>query len=58
MDWSFCMTNVFPYGIVEIRSLETNKVLKVNEHRLKPFYEDWTTTLVISVGLAESIYEE
>jgi hypothetical protein len=27
---SFIISNVFPYGTVEITSLETNKVLKVN----------------------------
>ena len=31
------VSNVFPYGAVEITSLETNNVLKVNGHRLKPF---------------------
>ena len=48
----------FSYGAVEITSLETNKVLKVNGHRLKPFYESWTTELTASVELAEPIYEE
>ncbi|KAL9343158.1 hypothetical protein Peur_063589 [Populus x canadensis] len=54
----FVVSNVFPYGAVEITSLETNKVLKVNGHRLKPFYEGWTTELIASVELAEPIYEE
>ena len=45
----FIVSNVFPYGAVEITSLETNKVLKVNGHRLKPFYEGWTTELTASV---------
>jgi hypothetical protein len=54
----FVVSNVFPYGAVEITSLETNKVLKVNGHRLKPFYESWTTELTASVELAEPIYEE
>jgi len=35
----FIVSNVFPYGVVEITILETNKALKVNEHCLKPFYE-------------------
>ncbi|KAJ9183360.1 hypothetical protein P3X46_007224 [Hevea brasiliensis] len=35
----FIVTNVFPYDAVEIQSLETNKIFKVNGHRLKPFYE-------------------
>ena len=54
----FVVSNVFPYGVVEITSLETNKVLKVNGHHLKPFYEGWTTELIVSVELAEPIYEE
>ncbi|KAJ9189287.1 hypothetical protein P3X46_000597 [Hevea brasiliensis] len=33
----FVVTNVFPYGAVEIQSLGTNKVFKVNGHELKPF---------------------
>ena len=54
----FVVSNVFPYGAVEITILETNKVLKVNGHRLKPFYKGWTSELTASVGLAEPIYEE
>ncbi|KAL9346349.1 hypothetical protein Peur_061202 [Populus x canadensis] len=54
----FVVSNVFPYGAVEITSLETNKVLKVNGHRLKPFYEGWMAELTASVELAEPIYEE
>ncbi|KAL9405303.1 hypothetical protein Peur_002275 [Populus x canadensis] len=54
----FVVSNVFSYGAVEITSLEINKVLKVNGHRLKPFYEGWTTELTASAELAEPIYEE
>ncbi|KAL9376596.1 hypothetical protein Peur_030716 [Populus x canadensis] len=43
---------------IEITSLETNKVLKVNGHRLKPFYEGWITEPTASAELAEPIYEE
>jgi hypothetical protein len=53
----FVVSNVFPYSVVEITSLETNKVLKVNRHRLKTFYEGWTTELNAFVELAEPIYE-
>ncbi|KAH9751080.1 hypothetical protein KPL71_014142 [Citrus sinensis] len=35
----FIVTNVFPHGAVEIRSPTSDKVFKVNGHRLKPFYE-------------------
>jgi hypothetical protein len=55
---SFVVSNIFPYGAVEITSLATNKVLKVNGHHLKPFYEGWTVELTASVELAEPIYEE
>jgi hypothetical protein len=48
----------FPYGAVEITSLETNKVLNVNEHRLKRFYEGWTTELTAFTELAKPIYKE
>ncbi|KAL2990433.1 hypothetical protein AAZX31_11G200700 [Glycine max] len=33
----FVVTNVFPYGTVEIKSDSTNKSFKVNGHQLKPF---------------------
>ena len=54
----FVVSNIFPYGAVEITSLETNKVLKVNGHRLKSFYEGWTTEPTAFVKLVEPIYEE
>ncbi|XP_073120292.1 uncharacterized protein [Henckelia pumila] len=36
----FVVTHVFPYGAVEIKSLDTEKIFKVNGHRLKVFCED------------------
>uniref|UniRef100_A0A151UF49 Uncharacterized protein n=1 Tax=Cajanus cajan TaxID=3821 RepID=A0A151UF49_CAJCA len=33
----FFVTNVFPYGTVEIKSESTNMSFKVNGNRLKPF---------------------
>ncbi|XP_026451098.1 uncharacterized protein LOC113351298 [Papaver somniferum] len=35
----FVVLNMFSHGAVEIRSLLTGKDLKVNGHRLKPYYE-------------------
>ena len=35
----FVVTNVFPYGAVQIQSLKTGHEFKVNRHRLKPYYE-------------------
>jgi hypothetical protein len=53
----FVISNVFPYGAVKTTSLERNKLLKVNEHQLKTFYEGWMTELTAFVELAEPIYE-
>ncbi|XP_047177018.1 uncharacterized protein LOC124844179 [Vigna umbellata] len=33
----FIATNVYPYGVVEIKSESTNKSFKVNGHKLEPF---------------------
>ncbi|XP_021722788.1 uncharacterized protein LOC110690271 [Chenopodium quinoa] len=35
----FQVVNVYPHGAVEIQSLETDKVFKVNGQRLKPYFE-------------------
>ncbi|XP_042387373.1 uncharacterized protein LOC121979449 [Zingiber officinale] len=35
----YCVTNVFPYGVVEIQEISTGRVFKVNGHRLKVFFE-------------------
>jgi len=51
----FTISNIFSYGAVGITSVETNKVLKVNGHRLKTFYEGWMTKLTAFVELAEPI---
>ncbi|XP_050889309.1 uncharacterized protein LOC127094528 [Lathyrus oleraceus] len=39
----FVITNVFPYGAVEIKSAGTNKTFKVNGKRLKLFHESSMT---------------
>ncbi|RDX86972.1 hypothetical protein CR513_31625, partial [Mucuna pruriens] len=38
-DGPFVVTNVFPYGAVEIRDEANNKTFKVNGHQLKPYHE-------------------
>ncbi|RDX74594.1 hypothetical protein CR513_45650, partial [Mucuna pruriens] len=38
-DGPFVVTNVFPYGVVEVRDEANNKTFQVNEHQLKHFYE-------------------
>ncbi|RDY09403.1 Retrovirus-related Pol polyprotein from transposon opus, partial [Mucuna pruriens] len=41
-DEPFIITNIFPYGTVEIRDEITSKILKVNGHQLKSFHESPT----------------
>ncbi|KAL2251405.1 UNVERIFIED_CONTAM: Transposon Ty3-I Gag-Pol polyprotein [Sesamum indicum] len=49
----FVVTHTFPHGAVEIKSPTTQKVFKVNGHRLKPFYEGFQSTLVDTIQLME-----
>lgn len=37
--WLGSFDIIFPHGVVKIRSFDTGKVFKVNEHRLKVFNE-------------------
>ncbi|XP_075669966.1 uncharacterized protein LOC142639708 [Castanea sativa] len=52
----FVVTNVFAHGTVEIQSLTTSKVFKVNGHRLKPFYEGFQVENVAKLDLEDPIY--
>ena len=52
----FIVTNVFPFGAVEIKSDKTNKVFKVNGHRLKPFYEGFEEHIVQEERLNDSTH--
>ena len=54
----FVVTNVFPHGAVEIQSLATSKVFKVNGHRLKPFYEGLQVENVAKLDIEDSIYTD
>ena len=52
----FVVTNVFPHGAIEIQSLATSKVFKVNGHRLKPFYETFQVENVADLDLEDPIH--
>ena len=52
----FVVTNVFPHSTVEIQSLVTSKVFKVNGHKLKPFYEGFQVENVAKFDLEDPIY--
>ena len=47
----FVIVNVFPYDAVEIKSLDSNKVFKVNGHRLKVYHEGEIAPCIIGVNL-------
>ncbi|RDX92480.1 Gag-Pol polyprotein, partial [Mucuna pruriens] len=50
-DGPFVITNIFPYGVVELKDENTNSTFEVNEHHLKEFHELPTST----VGEVENI---
>ena len=54
----FVITNIFPYGAVEIKNESTNKSLKVNGNQLKPFYEGLIEHTVEDVFLLDATYEK
>ncbi|XP_010248143.1 PREDICTED: uncharacterized protein LOC104591042 [Nelumbo nucifera] len=47
----FTVTNLFPYGAVEIKSLDTGKIFKVNGHRLKLFHDDANVSSSVDISL-------
>ena len=47
----FVVLNVISQGAIEIQSIDTNKIFKVNGHRLKPFVEK-------EVKLVDQIYKD
>jgi len=59
MDWTICYFKCFfSHHVIEIQSIETNKVFKVNGHRLKPFVENFEGTTKKEVKLVDPIYED
>jgi hypothetical protein len=53
----FVVTNVFPHGAVEIKSLQTEKEFKVNGHRLKPYFEPFVPQNMEEMRLEDPIEE-
>lgn len=50
--------NIFPYGIIEIRSMETKNFFKVNDHRLKPFIKNFDVSNVEKIRLVDPINQD
>ncbi|XP_052621983.1 uncharacterized protein LOC111886000 [Lactuca sativa] len=53
----FIVIKVFDHSAVEIKSLETNQIFKVNGHHLKPFYEGFDMGEFDNITLETPIYE-
>ncbi|CAN6570116.1 unnamed protein product [Malus baccata var. baccata] len=47
----FIVTNVFPHGAVQVQSLKTGHEIKVNGHRLKPYYDLFEEHVVEDLSL-------
>ncbi|KAM2246078.1 hypothetical protein ACFXTI_006934 [Malus domestica] len=47
----FIVTNVFPHGTVQVQSLKTGHEIKVNGHRLKPYYDLFEEHVVEDISL-------
>jgi hypothetical protein len=54
----FIVTKIYPHGAIEIKSLDTDKVMKVNGQRLKPYYDGFQSEEVESMLLFDPSYEE
>ncbi|XP_021593143.1 uncharacterized protein LOC110600585 [Manihot esculenta] len=47
----FIMKHTYPHGAIDIRSIETEKVFKMNGHHLKPYYEWFVVQVVEEIPL-------
>ena len=54
----FVVLNVFSHGVIEIQNIETNKVFKVNGHKLKPFVENFECIIEKKVKLVDPIHND
>lgn len=53
----FVITNVSPFGAVDIKSVDTGKCFKVNGHRLKKIYsEGETNAYCLKMALSLPLY--
>ncbi|RDX92443.1 hypothetical protein CR513_25434, partial [Mucuna pruriens] len=44
-DGPFVITNVFPYGVVELKDENKNSIFQVNGHQIKLFHEGLVPTM-------------
>jgi hypothetical protein len=54
----FKILNIFPNGVFEIQSFQTNQIFKVNGYRIKPYLENINISETVEeVSLIHPIYE-
>ncbi len=50
---TFNITNIFPSGAIKIKSVVNGSEFQVNEHRLKPYYENFVEHNVEETSLLD-----
>jgi hypothetical protein len=58
LEFAVVILNVFSHGPIEIQSIETNKVFKINGHKFNPFVENFKGIAGKKIKLVDPIYED
>ena len=54
----FVITNIFPHSAVEIKSSTIGNIHKVNDHRLKPYFEPFENVQLENISLEDPVLVE
>jgi len=58
LEFAIVILNIFSHGAIEIQSIETNKVFKINGHKFNPFVENFKSIDGKKIKLVDPIYED
>jgi hypothetical protein len=58
LEFVIVILNVFSHGAIEIQSIETNKVFKINGHRFNLFVENFKDIVGKKIKLVDPIYKD
>jgi hypothetical protein len=58
LEFAIVILNVFSHGAIEIQSIETNKVFKINGHRFNLFVENFKGIVGKKIKLVDPIYKD
>ena len=58
MEFAVVILNVFSHCAIEIQSIETNKVFKINGHRFNLFVENFKDIVGKKIKLVDPIYKD